>query len=116
MPLKDLADMIGLSEGYFAHAFKVSTGMSPHRWYLAAKIQEAQKALLQTSDTLAQVALANGFADQSHFTRAFRTITGYSPGLGAGAIRHRNPILPLPKARYIAPGRPNLLDRVPIKQ
>ncbi|MBZ9845965.1 helix-turn-helix domain-containing protein [Mesorhizobium sp. CA5] len=80
IPLKDLADMIGLSEGYFARAFKASTGMSPHRWYLAAKIREAQKALLQTSDALAQVALANGFADQSHFTRAFRTITGYSPG------------------------------------
>lgn len=78
--LKDLADMVGLSEAYFARAFKASTGASPHRWYLAAKIREAQKALLETSDTLAQVALANGFADQSHFTRAFRTITGYSPG------------------------------------
>ncbi|MER9328619.1 AraC family transcriptional regulator [Mesorhizobium sp. M0488] len=78
--LKDLADMVGLSEAYFARAFKASTGVSPHRWYLAAKIRKAQKALLETSDTLAEVALATGFADQSHFTRAFRTITAFSPG------------------------------------
>ena len=78
--LKDLADMVGLSEAYFARAFKTSTGVSPHRWYIAAKIQNAQKALLETSDTLAEVALATGFADQSHFTRTFRTITGFSPG------------------------------------
>ncbi|MGT2467127.1 AraC family transcriptional regulator [Mesorhizobium atlanticum] len=41
--LKDLADVIGLSEAYFARAFKASTGVSPHRWYLAAKIRKAQK-------------------------------------------------------------------------
>lgn len=78
--LKDLADMVGLSEAYFARAFKASTGVSPHRWYLAAKIREAQKALLETDDTLANVALASGFADQSHFTRTFRTIAGVPPG------------------------------------
>ncbi|RWL86297.1 MAG: helix-turn-helix domain-containing protein [Mesorhizobium sp.] len=87
--LKDLAKMVGLSEAYFARAFKTSMGVSPHRWYLAAKIRKAQRALLETSDTLAQVALANGFADQSHFTRAFRTVTGYSPG----AWRRNHPAL-----------------------
>ncbi|MDG4893606.1 AraC family transcriptional regulator [Mesorhizobium sp. WSM4976] len=92
--LKDLADVIGLSEAYFARAFKASTGVSPHRWYLAAKIRKAQNALLETSDTLAEVALATGFADQSHFTRAFRTITGLSPGAWRRTIRQRHPDVP----------------------
>ncbi|RWH73483.1 MAG: helix-turn-helix domain-containing protein [Mesorhizobium sp.] len=92
--LKDLADVIGLSEAYFARAFKASTGVSPHRWYLAAKIRKAQNALLETSDTLAEVALATGFADQSHFTRAFRTITGLSPGAWRRTIRQRDPDVP----------------------
>ena len=30
--------------------------------------------------SLAEISLATGFADQSHFTRAFRRITGMSPG------------------------------------
>ncbi|MDX8453338.1 AraC family transcriptional regulator [Mesorhizobium sp. VK9D] len=78
--LKDLAEMTGLCESYFSRAFKASTGMAPHRWYLAAKVQRSQKLLLETGDSLADVALASGFADQSHFTRAFRTIAGVSPG------------------------------------
>jgi len=79
-PLKDLADMTGLSASYFSRAFKASTGMAPYRWYLAERVRRAQGALLETNDSLAEVALASGFADQSHFTRAFRTITGASPG------------------------------------
>ncbi len=78
--LNDLAEMTGLSEAYFSRAFKTSTGMAPHRWYLAAKVRRAQQQLVQTRDSLAAVALASGFADQSHFSRAFRKITGVSPG------------------------------------
>lgn len=79
-PIEDLAGMTGLSVSYFSRAFKASTGMAPHRWYLTERVRRAQGALLETNDSLAEVALAGGFADQSHFTRAFRTITGASPG------------------------------------
>ena len=79
-PLEDLAVMAGLSASYFSRAFKASTGMAPHRWYLTERVRRAQRALLETNDSLAEVALASGFADQSHFTRAFRNITGASPG------------------------------------
>jgi AraC-like DNA-binding protein len=30
---------------------------------------------------LAEVALAAGFADQSHFTRVFKNVTGITPGV-----------------------------------
>lgn len=79
--LKGLAEMTGLSPSYFSRAFKISTGVAPHRWYLTERIRRAQAALLETDNTLADVALAIGFADQSHFTRAFRTIAGVTPGL-----------------------------------
>jgi len=80
VPLEGLAEMTGLSASYFSRAFKASTGMAPHRWYLTERVRRAQRALIETNDSLAEVALASGFADQSHFTRAFRTITGASPG------------------------------------
>jgi len=36
--------------------------------------------MFQAEMSLADIALATGFADQSHFTRAFRRVTGMSPG------------------------------------
>jgi AraC family transcriptional regulator len=78
--LKDLAEMIGYSQSYFSRAFKTSTGVPPQRWQLTARIQRAQEILIQTGDPLAEVAAAYGFADQSHFTRAFQHIAGETPG------------------------------------
>jgi AraC-like DNA-binding protein len=78
--LRDLADMTGLSQAYFSRAFKASTGMAPRRWHLTERVRHAQQIMIETGDSLAEVALASGFADQSHFTRVFREITGESPG------------------------------------
>jgi AraC family transcriptional regulator len=80
LQLRDLAEMTGLSQAYFSRAFKASTGMVPLRWHLTERVRRAQQIMIETSDSLAEVALACGFADQSHFTRAFRDITGESPG------------------------------------
>jgi AraC family transcriptional regulator len=78
--LKDLAEMIGLSPSHFGRAFRVSTGMAPHRWHLVARVRRTQQSLLTSGDSLADIAVANGFADQSHFTRSFRSIIGETPG------------------------------------
>ncbi|HEY0300251.1 MAG TPA: AraC family transcriptional regulator [Rhizomicrobium sp.] len=78
--LQDIAATIGLSLSHFCHAFKASTGMPPYRWHLNTRVRRAQKLLADTTDSLADVALASGFADQSHFSRAFRRVTGSSPG------------------------------------
>lgn len=78
--LGELADMTGLSQAYFSRAFKASTGMAPRRWHLTERVRRAQQIMIDTGDSLAEVALASGFADQSHFTRVFSDITGESPG------------------------------------
>ena len=38
--------------------------------------------LADADRTLAEIALAAGFADQSHFTRTFRRLLGVTPGMG----------------------------------
>jgi len=78
--LKELADLVGLSQSQFARAFKASTGATPHRWVVTARIKRAQELLLQGTVSLADVSARTGFADQSHFTKVFRRITGTSPG------------------------------------
>jgi len=77
--LLDVAKECGLSRGYFAKAFKTSTGMSPHQWRLNYRIDKAKVMLLETSSSIAEIAAICGFADQSHLTRVFAQLVGDSP-------------------------------------
>jgi AraC family transcriptional regulator len=76
-----LACDCGLSTSQFARAFRQSTGCPPHRWLLQRRIKRAQDLLLTSNKTLAEIARACGFSDQSHLTRAFGQTVGTSPGL-----------------------------------
>jgi AraC-like DNA-binding protein len=76
-----LAYDCGLSTSQFARAFRQSTGCPPHRWLLQRRIKRAQDLLLTSDKTLAEIASACGFSNQSHLTRAFGQTVGTSPGL-----------------------------------
>lgn len=76
----DLARACNLSPSRFAYSFKQTTGMSPHRWLTMRRIARAKELLGTADTTLAQVALAAGFADQSHFTHVFTAEVGIPPG------------------------------------
>ena len=76
----ELASACGLSRGYFIHAFKSTTGFTPHQWILSQRVAQARDLLSNSDLPLAEVALICGFADQSHFTRVFARIAGASPG------------------------------------
>jgi transcriptional regulator GlxA family with amidase domain len=69
-----------LSVSHFARAFKASTGLSPHQWLTAARIETAQGLLANSPMPLVEVADTCGFADQSHFSRIFGRAIGISPG------------------------------------
>jgi AraC family transcriptional regulator len=78
--LPELAALINLSPSHFSRAFKASTGMAPYRWQLDARIRQAQVRLINTNDSLQEVAEATGFADAVHFGRTFRRLVGATPG------------------------------------
>jgi AraC family transcriptional regulator len=77
--LQTVSDLVGLSRSYFSRAFKMSTGLSPHRWLLQARVAKAQEMLLTSDLPLAQIAIDVGFADQAHFSRTFARAIGESP-------------------------------------
>lgn len=81
LPLSRLASECGLSVRHFARAFRVSTGMPPHRWLLRHRVERAKDLLRTRAFSLADVAIFCGFADQSHFTRVFTVVVGTSPGV-----------------------------------
>jgi AraC family transcriptional regulator len=79
--LDDLAAIADLSAKHFARAFRQSTGMPPHRWLIERRIDRAKALLMEGDLNLAEIALTCGFADQSHFTAAFRKSVGATPGI-----------------------------------
>ncbi len=80
LALEELAALAGLSAKHFARAFRQSTGVPPHRWLIERRIERAKKLLITGDLGLAEIAVACGFADQSHFTAAFRRGMGVTPG------------------------------------
>ena len=77
--LDELAQLVGLSQSQFARAFKVSTGLPPCQWCLQNRVKRAQEMLSNGNDSVADIAIQDGFADQSHFTKTFRRVTGTTP-------------------------------------
>jgi AraC family transcriptional regulator len=78
--LRALAQQCGLSVSHFSRAFRHSTGAAPHQWLLRHRVDVAKPLLRDRQLPLSDVALACGFADQSHFTRTFTRFVGVSPG------------------------------------
>ena len=92
VPLSQLAARCGLSMRHFARAFRQSTGVPPHRWLLNHRVDRAKEKLRNPALTLAEIGLACGFADQSHFTRTFTAVVGMGPGLWRRMESWRRPI------------------------
>ena len=86
--LTELAAVCGLSPTHFARMFRATTGVSPHRYLLSLRMEQARNLLETTTLPIAQVALACGFEQPSSFATAFRQIVGMSPRTWRTERRH----------------------------
>lgn len=77
--LATLAQACGRDRWQLSRDFRAVLGASPYRYALLRRLDRA-RALMRTGHTLADVASACGFADQSHFTRHFKKTFGMTPG------------------------------------
>jgi len=77
--LAELAGVLEMSRSSFCRAFRISTGVSAHRWLLLRRCDRAEEYLRATALPLAEIAQLTGFADQAHFSRMFRRFEGVSP-------------------------------------
>lgn len=78
----DLAAHAGLSERALQRLVRRRVGLSP-KWLIRRRRLHAAAGRLQAGDgtgDLAELAAELGYADQAHFTRDFRTVTGWTPG------------------------------------
>jgi AraC family transcriptional regulator len=79
--LKDIAGAAGMSMFHLSRTFRASTGVTLHRYLTRARIERVKTLLLDSDQSLAAIADATGFSDQSHMSKAFRRYAGTTPRL-----------------------------------
>ena len=75
----EMARSAGTSVRGLERAFDRDYGLSPRQYLRRLRMQTACQLLVSTRSPLAQVADRCGFADQSHFNRDFKRMTGMTP-------------------------------------
>ena len=79
--LKDLADLVSMSEYHFARLYKQSAGITPYQYILRCRFERAQQLLVYTDLAIQQIAFKVGYKDDSTFNKAFNKHFGVSPGI-----------------------------------
>jgi AraC family transcriptional regulator len=78
--LDQMAAIAQVSPFHFARQFKAATGLPPHQYVIARRVELAQQLLRQDGGaSLADVATRVGFSDQSQFSRHFKRLLGVTP-------------------------------------
>ena len=77
---KALAREVGLNRTYLCKRFTEETGLTLNRYVTQVKAEEAKRLMDVTQKSLLEIGEYLGFSSQSHFQRAFKKISGITPG------------------------------------
>ena len=77
--LADLGQVLAMSPGHFAHAFRQTTGLPPYRFVLERRIERAKSLLRDTDMAITEIAQQIGCASHSHLSVMFHRETGLTP-------------------------------------
>jgi AraC family transcriptional regulator len=80
LTLGQIAAVSHLSPYHFARQFKAATGLPPHQYVIARRVERAKQLLREDDLSLAEVAADAGFSDQSQFSHHFKRLVGVTPG------------------------------------
>ncbi len=79
LALDDLARAAGVSREHLSRLYQRYTGMGPMAAIRTLRLARASELLSHTNLGVAEIARAVGFANEFHFSRAFRALAGQSP-------------------------------------
>ena len=77
--IETLFQMSGISPRDFETLFFKEFNQTPKEYITTLKIKLAKELLLSEKYTVSDVALKSGYSDVYHFSKTFKSKTGYSP-------------------------------------
>lgn len=77
--LEDLANLSGYSLSRFKTKFRSETGQTPAFYISTAKVEEAKRTLLESEQSITDIAYSLGWSSSNYFCTVFRKLTGISP-------------------------------------
>lgn len=79
VPFSRMAQRCGVSRSHASRCFNKEMGMSVQQYRNTRRVARAGQMLRSSDASIARIALACGFGDQSRFSRVFRQYMGVSP-------------------------------------
>lgn len=89
----DLAQRLQVSQEYLTRCFRDHVGMTPGKYLIQVRVEQAKLLLQQGEHSIAFIADACGFTNSNYFARVFRTIVGVTPSVYA---RQQSPVQQMP--------------------
>jgi len=86
LTLDELGREAGIHPVHLSRVFRKFFGEGIGDYVHRMRIRAACEQMLTPEMSIAEISLAAGYADQSHFTRAFRGATGMTPGTFRGQL------------------------------
>ena len=77
--IRDVAELLGISQYYFCRLFRESTGISPYRYVIQQRVSKAKTLIESDKMSLSDITFECGFSSQSQMTHHFRKLTGTTP-------------------------------------
>ena len=79
LALKDIASSVGSSPFHLCRLFRNVTGMKLHQYRLRFRLRAGLTEVVESANSLTDIALRTGFSSHSHFTESFRNEFGATP-------------------------------------
>lgn len=85
--VQDIADVLGLSAGFFSRAFRAVTGLAPYAYILDRRLAKVRAALADGVCDLSGLAADTGFSSHAHMATQFRQRYGLAPSTFRDSLR-----------------------------
>lgn len=79
LSLESLAQIFGYAPTYLSRMFQKYAGISYRDYLKSIRLEYAQRELMNTEDSISEIAVRNGFSDSRAFSKAFHKSYGVLP-------------------------------------
>lgn len=106
LSLQDMSRVAFISQFHFNRVFRQVTGIPPHQYLYALRLETAKRLLLTTRESVTDVCFSVGYNSLGTFTRRFTGLVGLSPNRFRALMESASSDLHLLASQTETPGAP----------